>query len=123
MQSTTASAVDDKDNTIAYVVADNRMKTGITFSDIVRGNQSPKSVASVNPVIPDQKKHVTQKKQVAWFTLAWRNLYLDSCATYHTAFVTCLLNNVEDDDTNLAGNYNAEVTSSSIKRYYGEFHM
>ena len=45
MQITTASAVNDKDNTIAYVVADNRMKTGMTFADIVRENQSPKSVA------------------------------------------------------------------------------
>ena len=51
-------------------VADNRIKTGMTFADIVRGNQSPKSFKRFNPVIPAQKKHVPQKKQVKWFTLS-----------------------------------------------------
>ena len=32
-------------------VADNRIKTGMTFADIVLGNQSPNSVVRVNPVI------------------------------------------------------------------------
>ena len=51
-------------------VSDNRIKTGMAFADIVRINQSPKSVKRFNPVIPAQKKHVTQKNQVAQFTLA-----------------------------------------------------
>ena len=65
------SGVDEKYDATTSVVVDNIMKTGLTFEDIVSGNQSHKSVARVNPVIPTQKKHVTQKKQVAQFTLAW----------------------------------------------------
>ena len=119
----TTSGVDEKDDATTSVVADNSMKTGMVFLDIVHGNQSPKSVARVNPVIHAQKKHFPQKKQVARFTLAWWNLYLDSCVIYHTAFVTCLLKNVEDADTTLLGNCNAGVKFSSLKGYHGKFHM
>ena len=97
----TTSGVDKNNDATTSVVADNSMKTGMVFLDIVHGNQSPKSVARVNPVIHAQKKYFPQKKQVARFTLAWWNLYLDSCVIYHTAFVTCLLKNVEDADTTL----------------------
>ena len=105
------------------MVADNRIKMGMMFADILCVNQSPKSVGRVNPVIPSQKKHVPQKEQVAWFTLARWKLYLDICVAYHTAFVTWLLNNLEDSDTTLVGNFNYGVTSSSLKGYYGKFHM
>ena len=37
--------------------------------------------------------------------------------------MTWLLNNVEDADTTLLGNWNTGVTSSSLKGYYGKFHM
>ena len=84
----TTLGVDETDDTITSMVDDTKMKTGMNFADIVRGNQSPKSVARVNPFIPDQKMHVPQNKQVARFTLAWWKPYLDSCATYHTAFIT-----------------------------------
>ena len=98
------SGVDEKDYATTSVVADKRTKKGMTFADIVRDNQNPKSVVRVNPVIPDQKKHVPQKNQVARFTLAWRKLYLDIYTTYHTIFLKLLLNNVEDSDTTLLGN-------------------
>ena len=55
MLNPTTSGVDEKDQSTTSVVADNRMKTFMTFADIFSGNQSPKSVARVNPVIPDQK--------------------------------------------------------------------
>ena len=67
-------------------------------------------VVRVNPVIPAHQKHVTQKNQVERFTLALWKLYLNSCVTYHTTFVTWLFNNVEDADTTLLGNCNAGVT-------------
>ena len=89
----------------------------------MRGNQSPKSVPRVNPVITSQKKHAPQNKQVAQFTLAWWKLYLDIYETYHTLFVTLLLNNVEDSDTTMVGNCNAGVISSPLKGYYRKFHM
>ena len=96
--------MDKKDEATTSVVSDNRMKTGMEFADIVRGNQSPKLVARINPVMNSQKKHVPQKKQAARFTLVWWNLYLDSCTAYHTSFVTWLLNNVEYYDTTMVGN-------------------
>ena len=34
-----------------------------------------------------------------------------------------MLKNVEDADNTLVGNYNAGVESSSLKGYYGKFHM
>ena len=123
MLNPTTSGVDENNESTTSVVADNRMKTVMTFADIVRGNQSPKSVAMVNPVIPAQKKHVPQKKQVAWFTFSWWELYLYIYATYHTAFVTWLLKHVEDVDTTLVGKCNTGVTSSSLKVYYGKLHM
>ena len=66
----TTSVVDENNDSTPYVVADNRMRTVMKFADIVRGNHPPKSVASVNPVIPSHKKDLTQKNQVARFTLA-----------------------------------------------------
>ena len=95
----------------------------MTFADNVCGGQSPKSVARVNPVITAQNKHLLHKKQVAWFTLALWKLYLDSCATYHIVFVMWLLKKVEDAETTPVGKCNAGVTSSSLKGYYGKFHM
>ena len=52
MLNPTTLGVHEKDDATTSVVPDNRMKTGIKFVDIVRGNQSPKSVAGINPVIP-----------------------------------------------------------------------
>ena len=52
MLNPTTLGVDEKDDATTSVVLDNRMKTGIKFVDIVCGNQSPKSVAGNNPVIP-----------------------------------------------------------------------
>ena len=78
MLNPTTSGVDYKDDATTSVFADNRMNTGMTSADIVRGNHYPKSVMRVNPVIFSHKKHVPQKKQVVRFTLAWWKLYLDS---------------------------------------------
>ena len=66
------------------VVDDNRMKTGMIFAEILKGNQPPKSVIRVNPFISDHKKPMIQKKQAARFTLAWLKPYLNICAMYYT---------------------------------------
>ena len=95
------SGVDDKYDATMTVISDNRMNTGMTFVDIFCGNQPPKSVVRVRHVIPTQKKHMTQKNQVARFTRAWWNMYLDSCGMYHIAFVTWLLKIVEDYDSTM----------------------
>ena len=46
LKSTTLGG-DEKDEATMSMVADNRIKTGMPFADIVRGNQSLKSVARV----------------------------------------------------------------------------
>ena len=61
--------------------------------------------------------------QVAWFTLVWWYMYLDSCAKNHTKFVTWLMDNVADADTIMVGNCNTEVTSSYLKVYDGKFYL
>ena len=71
----TTSGVDQKYDTTTSMVADNKMKTGMKFAYILRGNKSPKSTVRVNPVIRSQNKRVPQKKQVARFTLACWGLY------------------------------------------------
>ena len=49
------SGVYEKNDATMAVVADTMMKMGMTFEDIVHGNQYPNSVVRVNPVIPSQK--------------------------------------------------------------------
>ena len=61
MRNPKKSGVDEKYYTITSVVADKRIKTGMKFTDIVRGNQSPKSVVRVKSAITAQNKHVPQK--------------------------------------------------------------
>ena len=56
-----------------------------------------------------------QSKKEGRFTLAWYKLYLDSCATYHTSFVTSLLQDVKEVGTTLHGNCNAGVTATKTK--------
>ena len=48
----------------------------------------------------------------------WK-LYLDTCATYHSAFVDWMLSNVHQVNTILRGNCNAGVTSTNVKGTYG----
>ena len=52
---------------------------------------------------------MTQKKKVLPFTLELWKLYLDICATYHTAFVTMMLDDMGESGTTLVGNCNAGV--------------
>ena len=73
MLNPTKLGTEEKDDASRSVVDDNKMKTRMKFSDIVRGNQYPKSVARFKPVMPAQKKHVLQNNQVMRFTLAWWN--------------------------------------------------
>ena len=53
---------------------------------------------------------------------AWK-LYLDSCATYNSAFVDWYLDNVHEVDTILKGSCNAGVTTSNTKGLFGVFEM
>ena len=61
----------------------------------------------------------TSKRVSKRFMLDWYKLYLDSCATYHSAFVRTLLHNVHVVNTVLQGNCNAGVSTSNKKGYYG----
>ena len=56
-------------------------------------------------------------------TLDWWKLYLGSCATYHTAFVDWLLDNVHEVDTVFKGNCNVGVTISNQKGWFGVFKL
>mmetsp|Transcript_11546 Transcript_11546/g.25307 ORF Transcript_11546/g.25307 Transcript_11546/m.25307 type:complete len:155 (-) Transcript_11546:466-930(-) len=72
---------------------------------------------------------VVRKKSMPPATIKKRNtldswkLYLDSCATYHSAFVDWCLDNVRTVDRVLKGNCNAGVTTSSEKGYFGMWDM
>ena len=48
---------------------------------------------------------------------AWK-LYLDSCATYHSAFVDWMLSDIRIVSSILRGNCNAGVTSTNVKGVY-----
>ena len=50
----------------------------------------------------------------------WK-LYLDSCATYHSAFVAWMLENVHIVNAVLRGNCNAGVTKTNRKGYRSLF--
>ena len=70
----------------------------VTFAEVVKGT-----------VNSDAKR----------FTVDWYKLYLDICATYHSAFVSSLLSGVREVKTVLQGNCNAGVSISKEKGYYG----
>ena len=55
MLNPTTSGVDEKYGATKSLVSDYRIKRVMTFADILCGNQSPRSLVRVNPVIPDQK--------------------------------------------------------------------
>jgi hypothetical protein len=63
------------------------------------------------------------KAEPARFTLDEHKLYLDSCATYHSAFVDWILSDVRRVDEVLRGNCNAGVTTSTEKGSYGLFEL
>jgi predicted Fe-S protein YdhL (DUF1289 family) len=65
----------------------------------------------------------TSPRSAGRVTLDWWKLYLDSCATYHTAFVDWILDNVHEVDMILKGNCNAGVTTSNEKGWFGTFKM
>ena len=52
----------------------------------------------------------------------WK-LHLDSCATYHSAFVEWSLDNIHVVDTILKANCNTGVTTSNEKGYFGFFYV
>ena len=60
-----------------------------------------------------------QDKPAKRFTLDPHKLYLDSCATYHSAFVRDMLCDVKTVGTVLQGNCNAGVSTSKEKGAYG----
>ena len=60
-----------------------------------------------------------QDKTVKRFTLDPFKLYLDSCATYHSAFVHNMLSSVKTGNTVLQGNCNTGVSTSQEKGVYG----
>ena len=80
---------------------------------------------------PDKKvslSDVTSESSVAGcdlengrITLDEWKLYLDSCATYHSAFVAWMLENVQIVNAVLCENCNAGVTETNRKGYCGLF--
>ena len=70
-----------------------------------------------------QGKHVLfaaiKNSPVTRFTLDLHKLYLYSCATYHSAFVRWMLDDVNTVTTVLQGNSNAGVSTSNEKGFYG----
>ena len=82
---------------------------------------------SVPGTVVNPGKHVTfaeitkgvTKNATKRFTLDWYKLYLDSCATYHSACVRKPLNEIREVKTVLQGNCNAGVSTSNEKGYYG----
>ena len=70
-----------------------------------------------------QGKHVlftaVKNSPVKRFTLDSHKMYLDSCATYHSAFVKWMLDYVKTVTTVLQGNCNAGVSTSNEKGFYG----
>ena len=70
-----------------------------------------------------QGKHVlfsaVKNSPVKRFTLDSHKLYLDSCATYRSAFVRWMLDYVKTVTTVLQGNCNAGVSTSNEKGFYG----
>ena len=52
-------------------------------------------------------------------TLHDYKLYMDTCATYHSAFMEWMLDNVHILNTVLCGNCNTCVTSTNVKGTYG----
>ena len=57
------------------------------------------------------------------FTLDSNKLYLDSCATYPSAFVRWILDDVKTIPTVLQGNCNAGVSTSNEKGFYGLWNL
>ena len=51
------------------------------------------------------------------------NIYLELCATYHSACVDWYLNNIQKSRTALHGHCNAGTTLTNEKGYYGSFDM
>ena len=63
--------------------------------------------AQVSTVVKNKVSFATvENKPGKRFTLHPRKLYLDSCATYHSAFVHDMLSNVKTGNTVLQGNCN-----------------
>ena len=96
---------------------------GVSFADIVFRNQVPTPLASGHTGDGQSSRLRYVHTLSKWYTLNQWMLYLDSCATYHIAFVTIMLYDVDKSSTTLVGKYDTGVTSSTSKGYHGKFHM
>ena len=86
---------------------------GVSFVDIVRGNRVTILLVSSHPYDGQSSCPRCAPISSKRYTLDPWKLYLDSCATYHTAFVTSMLNDVSKSGTTLVGNCNVGVASST----------
>ena len=73
----------------------------------------------VNPTEPEMPSLKLPKAVQERVVLEWWMLYLDSCTTYHSAYVKWLMSDVHFVNTVLHGNCNAGVTSTNEKGTYG----
>ena len=103
-------------------------KVGV-FNLLLGEIRAPEQMTGVSLLIPRifPKENHPHKKvsfsgsvdaQVQVMLDRWK-LYLDTCATYHLAFVDWMLNNVHTVNTVLRSNLNASVTSTNVKSTYG----
>ena len=78
--------------------------------------------AQIGTVVEKKVSFATvENKPGKRFTLNPHNLYLDSCATYHSAFVRDMLSNVKTGNTVLQGQCNSGVSTSAEKGVYGQW--
>ena len=85
----------------------------------IKGSKPKKNTTRV-PYKPTWAKEAVAKEKNRT-TLDENKLYLDSCATYHTMFLTKYLTNVKDGNSVMHGQCNAGETSTSIQGMYGRF--
>ena len=100
----------------------------VVFIQVVKQSESGNSFFLQETVLTIettavQGKHVlfaaVKNSPVKRFTLDSHKLYLDSCATYHSAFVRWMLDDVKTVTTLLHGKCNAGVSASNEKGFYG----
>ena len=56
-------------------------------------------------------------------TLEWWKCYLDSCASYHMFFAKCFVTGVTVGNKTMNGRYNAGVTKTATRGWFGGIHM
>ena len=89
----------------------------VLSADIVFRDRAPTLSASGHPDNGQSSCPRCATTSSKWYIFEPWKLYLDSCATYHTAFLISMLDDVGESGTILVGNFNVGVISSNQKGY------